>query len=102
MRFVHLRPMGSSQDSIYTGRMRHGFGQHFMGTGFIYIAVSSIYRMSEKPYVLGGLAILWGWILSALRGNRRYEDADFRKFLRRFQMRALLKGKRRATMEIDK
>jgi len=32
LRFVHLRPMGSSQNSIYTGRMRHGFGQYFTGT----------------------------------------------------------------------
>ena len=37
LRFVHLRPMGSSQDSIFTGRMRHGYGQYFMGTGFLFI-----------------------------------------------------------------
>lgn len=101
LRFVHLRPMGSSQDSIYTGRMRHGFGQYFMGTGFFFMAVSSIYRMSEKPYVLGGLAILWGWVLSALRGNQRYEDTDFRRFLRQYQRRALLIGKKKAIEEID-
>jgi len=101
LRFVHLRPMGSSQNSIYTGRMRHGFGQYFMGTGFIYMAVSSIYRMMEKPYILGGLAILWGWVLSALRGNQRYEDTEFRKFLRRYQRRALLVGKKKAIEEID-
>ena len=34
LRFVHLRPMGSSQQSIYTGRMRHGYGQYFMGSSF--------------------------------------------------------------------
>lgn len=27
LRFIHLRPMGSSQQSIITGRRRHGFGQ---------------------------------------------------------------------------
>jgi len=26
LRFIHLRPMGSSHKSIFTGRMRHGFG----------------------------------------------------------------------------
>ncbi len=41
LRFVHLRPMGSSQQSIYTGRQRHGYGQYFMGTGFIYLASSN-------------------------------------------------------------
>ena len=33
LRFTHLRPMGSSQKNIVTGRIRHGFGQYFMGTG---------------------------------------------------------------------
>lgn len=101
LRFVHLRPMGSSQNSIYTGRMRHGFGQYFMGTGLIFMTVSSIYRMMEKPYILGGLAMLWGWILSALRGNQRYEDSEFRKFLRQYQNRTLLVGKKSAIEEID-
>ncbi len=100
LRFVHLRPMGSSQRSIYSGRARHGYGQYFMGTGFLYMAASAIYRMNEKPYVLGALAMLWGWIKSALQGKPRYEDAEFRKFVRRYQWRALLVGKRRAIEQI--
>src|SRR3970282_1340710 len=62
LRFVHLRPMGSSQQSIYTGRMRHGYGQYFMGTGFLFMAASAIYRLNEKPRVVGSLAIPGGWI----------------------------------------
>ena len=100
MRFVHLRPMGSSQQSIYAGRMRHGFGQYFMGTGLLFMVASALYRVSEKPYVLGSLAILWGWIKSALQDKPRYEDMEFRKFLRRYQRRALLIGKKRAIEEI--
>lgn len=100
LRFVHLRPMGSSQQSIYTGRMRHGYGQYFMGTGFLFMAASAIYRLNQKPYVLGSLAILWGWIKSALSDKPRYDDAAFRKFLRRYQWRALCVGKKRATEEI--
>ena len=96
LRFVHLRPMGSSQQSIYTGRMRHGYGQYFMGTGFLYMASSAISRLNEWPYVLGSLAMLWGWLKSALRDESRYEDPEFRKFLRTYQWRALLFGKTRA------
>lgn len=102
LRFVHLRPMGSSQQNIFVGRMRHGYGQYFMGTGFMYMAVSAVNRMIEKPYVLGGLAMLWGWVQSALRGLPRYEDLEFRGFLRRYQWRALLVGKQRAIEEIHK
>ena len=100
LRFVHLRRMGSSDQSIFTGRMRHGYGQYFMGTSLVYMIASAINRMSEKPYFLGSLAMLWGWIRSALQGKPRYEDPEFRRFLRRYQRRALLVGKRRAIEEI--
>ena len=100
LRFVHLRPMGSSQHSIYTGRMRHGYGQYFMGTGFLFLAVSALSRLNQKPYVLGSLAMMWGWIKSAALRLPRYENLEFRRFLRRYQMRALLFGKRRAIAEL--
>jgi len=93
--------MGSSQQGIYVGRMRHGFGQYFMGTGFIFMAASAISRLNQKPYVLGSLASLWGWVRSALKGAPRYQDAEFRRFLRRYQWRVLLVGKRRALEKIN-
>lgn len=101
LRFVHLRPMGSSQQSIYTGRMRHGYGQYFMGTGFLYILASAIKKIPEKPYVLGAMYMLWGWLKSASQGKPRYSDLEFRQFLQTYQWRALLVGKRRAVAEID-
>ena len=100
LRFIHLRPMGSSQQSIYTGRMRHGFGQYFMGTGFLYMFASAISRLNQKPYVLGSLAMLWGWLASALQGKPRFDEPGFRQFLRRYQWRALIVGKKRAVEEI--
>ena len=100
LRFVHLRPEGSSHQSIFVGRMRHGYGQYFMGTGFLYMTASAIYRMRQKPYVVGSAAMLWGWVKSALGGRARYENAEFRQFLRRYQRRSLLVGKRRALQEI--
>lgn len=100
LRFVHLRPMGSSQQSVYAGRMRHGYGQYFMGTGFLFMIASALYRINDKPYVLGSLAMLWGWIKSALQGKPRYEDPAFRNFLRHYQLRVLMVGKKRALEEI--
>jgi biofilm PGA synthesis N-glycosyltransferase PgaC len=71
-----------------------------MGTGFLFMVASSIYRVNRKLYVLGSLAMLWGWLKAALDGKPRYEDAAFRKFLRRYQWRALLIGKKRALEEV--
>src|SRR6185436_7853400 len=96
LRFVHLRPMGSSQQSIYVGRMRHGAGQYFMGTGFVYLAASALSRIAEPPFLLGSAAMLWGWLKAALTGAPRYADPEFVRFLRRYQRRVLFGGKRRA------
>jgi len=100
LRFVHLRPMGSSQQGVLTGRARHGFGQYFMGTGFLFMLASAVSRMNQRPYVLGGLAMLWGYVRSALRRLPRYDNPEFRRFLRRYQRRALIVGKRRAIEEL--
>lgn len=101
LRFVHLRPMGSSQQGVYTGRMRHGYGQYFMGTGFWFMAASALSRVNQTPYVFGSMAMLWGWVKSALQGLPRYPDLEFRAFLRHYQMRALVVGKQRATEEVS-
>ncbi len=100
LRFIHLRPMGSSQTGILTGRKRHGYGQYFMGTGFTYMLANALNRINEKPFLLGSLAMLWGWLESAAKRLPRYEEPGFRAFLRRYQWRALLVGKKRAVEEL--
>ncbi|MEP7301473.1 MAG: glycosyltransferase [Caldimonas sp.] len=96
LRFLHLRPMGSSDVGVLTGRMRHGYGQWFMGTGFSYMLANAVNRLGEKPYLLGSLAMVWGWLKSASLRKPRYEEPGFRAFLRSYQWRALVFGKRRA------
>lgn len=99
LRFVHLRTMGSSQKGVHTGRARHGYGQYFMGTGLLFMTASALSRAAQKPYVTGSVAMLWGWLASAARRLPRYDNPEFRRFLRRYQRRVLLVGKQRAIAE---
>lgn len=101
LRFVHLRPMGTSHKSWWTGRMRHGFGQYFMGTPPVYMLASAAYRMTRPPLLLGGLAMAWGYFKSLALRNPRYGSAEFRRFLNGYQWACLLKGKERATAELN-
>ena len=101
LRFVHLRPMGSSHKGILTGRARHGRGQYFMGTGPLYMAASAVFRMRTAPVVVGGLAMGWGWLAAALGRAPRYDDPEFRVYLRSYQRACLLHGKRRATERFE-
>jgi glycosyltransferase involved in cell wall biosynthesis len=102
LRFEHLRPMGTSHKGWWTGRARHGFGQYFMGTAPSYMIASALFRMSRPPLVVGGLAMLSGYFGAMLRGLPRYDDPDFRRFLRSYQRRCLLQGKARTTADCDR
>lgn len=101
LRFVHLRPMGSSQKGIWTGRVRSGYGQYFMGTAPAYFLASTIFRLPKHPVLVGSIAMLWGYVSSALRGAARYDDVAFRKFLRSYQYACLRHGKRTATRKFN-
>lgn len=89
LRILHHRLMGSSQKSIVHGRLRWGYGQWFMGTHPLYILASGVFRMRERPYVVGGLLIIAGYFLSMLQKKRRYDDLEFRKHLHNWQLKRI-------------
>ncbi len=101
LRFTHLRPMGSSQQGIISGRMRHGFGQYFMGTGLVFMLASGLYRMTRRPYLIGGLAMIWGYLKSWLMRVPRLEDKELVAFIRKYQWNCLLKGKKNAVESLN-
>jgi glycosyltransferase involved in cell wall biosynthesis len=101
LRFVHLRPMGSSHKNWWTGRVRHGFGQYFMGTTPVYMLAAAAFRMSRPPRVVGGLGMLHGYFKSMIQRKPRYGDAEFRSFLRHYQWSVLLNGKTKAVTDLN-
>ena len=101
LRFEHLRPMGSSQQNILTGRQRHGFGQYYMGSDPLYFTATALYRMTQRPFVIGGAAMLYGYFKAMLRGVPQHGDAELRRFIRSYQRQALLVGKSKAIRNIE-
>ena len=101
LNFEHLRPMGSSQTSIWTGKRRHGFGQYYMGSDPLYYLATCLYRMVEPPYIFGGIAMAQGYFAALLKGEARQKDTDLIRFIRSYQRQALLKGRARAISDIE-
>jgi glycosyltransferase involved in cell wall biosynthesis len=95
-RIIHLRPMGSSQENIKVGRIRWGRGKYFMGSAWYYVLASAVYRSLEPPYLFAGTGICYGYFKAMLTGHRRFENPDYRRYLRKFELAQLLLGKRRA------
>ena len=81
--------------------MRHGEGQYFMGTSLPYLVASACYRMTHRPLVVGGVAMLIGYLMAAIRQQPRYDDREFQRFLRSFQHQALRRGKAAVVQKID-
>lgn len=96
IRFTHLRPMGSSQKSIWHGRARHGEAQYRIGSHPLFFVAAAANRLRQQPYVTGAAYFVGGYLKAAFGGTPRLGDADFTRFLRRYQLRALRTGKRAA------
>lgn len=92
--FIHKRLMGSSEKGIIEGRLRWGKGQYFMGTHPLFLLAITIYRMAERPFVVGGLCIFIGYYKAFFSSMKRYGDMAFRKSLHAWQMERLKIGKR--------
>lgn len=96
MRFVHLRPMGSSDQDLVVGRRRWGRGKYFMGSAWYYVLAASVFRMKDRPFVSGGANIFYGYLESLWKGDRRYDNPRYLAHIRRFERMQLLLGKARA------
>lgn len=85
----HHRLMGSSDKSVYHGRVRLGRGIWFMGYHPLYSIASGLFRMHEKPYIVGGLIIICSYFYAMIRREPRYDDLEFRRYLQRWQLSRL-------------
>jgi len=95
LRIIHLRQMGSSHVSLWNGRKRWGRGKYFMGSTPTYMAAVALYRMAERPYLLSGIGILWGYVKAHIDHAPRMEDGAYLAYLHRFERESLLFGKTR-------
>jgi glycosyltransferase involved in cell wall biosynthesis len=88
-KLIHHRLMGSSDSNVYKGRARLGRGIWFMGYHPLYAIASGLFRMHERPYVIGGLIIIASYFGAAIRRNPQFEDRQFIKDLRSWQLQKL-------------
>jgi len=88
-RLIHHRLMGSSDKSVFTGRVRLGRGIWFMGYHPLYAIASGLFRTHERPYVIGGLIIIASYFWAAIKREPRFEDREFIQELQRWQLTTL-------------
>ncbi|MCL5292851.1 MAG: glycosyltransferase family 2 protein [Actinobacteria bacterium] len=85
---THWRLMGSSA-GIIRGKVRHGFTNYYLGYHPVYMLARVARRSTEKPYIIGSLAMLWGYIKGYIWRYEQIEATDIKEYLRKQQLKAL-------------
>lgn len=86
---LHHRKMGSAQAGPVKSRLRDGKLDYALGGHPLWEIFRTVYQMTRRPYVVGGLALLTGYVSAALKRGERPVSAEFVRFRRREQLQRL-------------
>jgi poly-beta-1,6-N-acetyl-D-glucosamine synthase len=84
----HHRFTGS-EEGLLRDRVKHGVACYISGYHPLYVAASCLSRLTQKPYVLGSLGILYGFLKAQFTRPARLEDRSYLAYIRGQQLRRL-------------
>ena len=92
--FIHHRLQGSSFRGL-RGRVIWGQGAYAIGSHPLFALARGIYRLAEHPWLVGGLAFIWGFFTSYFNPDiQRLTDPGLIRYLREEQLYRLTHGNR--------
>ena len=83
---LHHRPMGTAKHRLVKATFKSGYGDFLLGVHPVWQLFRSIYQMSRKPILVGGVILLAGYSWAMLKRPRKPVSPEFVKFRRREQM----------------
>src|SRR5262249_16628751 len=72
----HHRKMGTGMSSVLAARFRYGKEDYYLGGHPVWEVFRSIYQMIRKPYIIGGLTILAGYLWAFINKMERPISKD--------------------------
>jgi glycosyltransferase involved in cell wall biosynthesis len=88
-RFHHYRTMGTAGRGTLGALFSYGEKDYYLGGSPVWQLFRVAYRMGKKPVLLGGLALLLGYVWAALRRVNRVVSPELMRFHRHEQMKKL-------------
>jgi biofilm PGA synthesis N-glycosyltransferase PgaC len=89
LRLVHHRFTGTAEGLI-RDRIKHGMACYISGYHPLFVAAKCISRITQKPYLIGAIAILYGFIKGCATRTPRVDDIRMIEYLRAQQLRRLV------------
>jgi hypothetical protein len=96
----HHRKMGTARGGPLMARFRHGQEDYYVGGHPLWQLLRGVFEMRERPYVLGGLALLAGYSWAQVTRMQRVPP-EFIAFRRKEQMARLRNIIRRLVRQKD-
>jgi glycosyltransferase involved in cell wall biosynthesis len=87
--FFHHRAMGTAEGGILKARFDYGRKDYFLGNHPLWQVFRIAYQMCKWPYVIGGLALLSGYLYGLAMRIERPVTPELIRFHRREQMSRL-------------
>jgi biofilm PGA synthesis N-glycosyltransferase PgaC len=94
---LHHREIGTAQHNAVMARFRNGVKDYAFGNHPIWEVSRVVYQFTKRPFVLGGLALMSGYLLAAIKRIERPVSRELVAFSRREQIERLkrfLRGNR--------
>ena len=93
---LHHRQMGTAQNGGLKAKFKYGVKDYSVGNHPIWEVFRAVYQMRQRPFVVGGLALAFGYYWSMIKRVTRPVSRELVAFTRREQMfrlrRALTKN----------
>jgi glycosyltransferase involved in cell wall biosynthesis len=88
-RFHHYRSLGTAGRSSMAASFSYGEKDYYLGGSPVWQLFRVAYRMTRRPVLIDGVALLSGYFWAALRGIERPVSSELMQFHRQEQMKKL-------------
>lgn len=87
--YIHHHTMGRTYGNILSARFHYGKKDYFCGSHPLWETFRSMFQMTKKPYIVGGLLLLLGYFWAWASRVEKPVSEELMKFYRQEQMKRL-------------
>jgi len=87
--FFHHRRLGGAQRGAFRRGFSYGQKDYYLGGHPLWELIRCVYQMTRRPYIVGGLSLILGYLSLSIRRPQRPVSREFVSFHRSEQMEKL-------------